>query len=142
MLAALNITNRKTILFTFSICSLAFFSCSDTGPQVAPCNESTIIDEWIWVKSEGGVGGLYLTPENTGWNIRLEISDSIWREFKNDTLTFESKYSFTPDTNGLFYGGDLDFEDRLAPNVEIIHCLLNLQYGFEDTPINYYQRQE
>ena len=83
---------------------------------VEPVSGWTIVDF-----TEGGVGGLYLTPENTGWHIRLEISDSIWREFKNDTLTFESNYSFTPDTNGLFDGGDLDFEDRLAPHVAIIH---------------------
>ncbi len=132
----------KAFIFSFSGCLLALLACTDEGPKVVPCNESNIVDEWIWVKSEGGVGGLYLTPENTGWNIRLEIGDSTWREFRNDTLIFDRKYTFKPDTNRLFYGGNINFENPPSNYVEIVHCLLELQYGFSDTPINYYRRKE
>lgn len=132
---------KRTLLFTVSIFCLACFSCTDEGPEKITCGKSTIVDEWIWLRAEGG-GGLYLTPENTGWNIRLEIGDSIWREFKNDTLTFESAYTFIPDTTDRFGGGDLHFAEGFAPSVNIQDCYMITYVGFEDAPTIYYQRKQ
>ena len=133
---------KQKLLFTVSIFCLACFSCTDEGPEKITCGKSTIVDEWIWLRHEGGVGGLYLTPENTGWNIRLEVGDSIWREFKNDTLTFESAYTFTPDTTDSFGGGQLHFAEGYGTSVSMHDCFMSLNVGYEDTPTSYYQRKQ
>lgn len=62
------------------------------------CNQ--LNGTWNWVESVGGIGGWTLTPETEKKTKKLIIDDFVFREYENDSLIFESKYSFLirPDT--------------------------------------------
>ena len=49
--------------------------------------------EWIWVKSVGGFGGWTETPETNKATKTLKIDDALFREYRNDSLVFQSKYT-------------------------------------------------
>lgn len=72
------------LLFSF----ILFISCSD---DVLKTNE--IMGTWNWISSSGGIAGVTYTPESTGENIILEFTpDSIYREYRNDTLIIETGF--------------------------------------------------
>jgi len=49
--------------------------------------------KWNWEISTGGIAGTSYTPESTGDRIVIEFTcDSIYREYKNDLLVFESSF--------------------------------------------------
>jgi hypothetical protein len=80
------------ILITALVCS--FGACTknnDPGP-----GNPNIAGKWRWVKSIGGIGGMTLTPKSTGYNYRFEFgTDSIFKDFRNDTLLVQSNYHIT-----------------------------------------------
>lgn len=47
---------------------------------------------WQWTKSIGGFGGNTYTPGTENSTRRLAIDDFMFREYRNDTLFFESQY--------------------------------------------------
>lgn len=78
----------------YKLLPLAFFlflfaSCKKEQACPKPAG---IHGEWEWVQSFGGFGGWTNTPESEGYRIKLVIDDLIYREFKNDSLVFESQY--------------------------------------------------
>ncbi len=62
------------------------------------CNQ--LNGTWNWVESIGGIGGWTLTPETEKKTKKLIIDNFNYREYENDSLIFESRYSFVirPDT--------------------------------------------
>jgi len=67
-------------------------------PFVSSCEEDTdrpndIIGRWDWISSTGGIASVTYTPESTGDKVELEFTlDSIYREYRNDTLIYECKF--------------------------------------------------
>ena len=46
-----------------------------------------VLSDWSWLNSSGGIAGVYLTPESTGYTQRLEFwQDSTARMYRGDTL--------------------------------------------------------
>lgn len=78
--------NKYCILLS---CLLPFSSCVKDPDCSKP---SGIYGEWEWVQSFGGFGGWKETPESAGYRLRLEIDDLHYRQYKNDSLIFESPY--------------------------------------------------
>ena len=79
----------KNILFLILIAFLAISCSSDDDGGI----NSTLIGEWNWVKSTGGLSGsATYTPESTGENIKLIISSDSIRRFKNGDLLYKVKY--------------------------------------------------
>ena len=80
----------KKLVIPFILSFLLLVSCSDK--VLLESNE--IIGTWNWASSSGGIAGVTYTPESTGENIVLEFTpDSIYREYKNDTLVVETEFS-------------------------------------------------
>jgi len=54
----------------------------------------SVVGKWRWVKSVGGIGGLTLTPQSTGNNLRDEFyADSTFKRYENDSLIVQSNFS-------------------------------------------------
>lgn len=55
---------------------------------------TSIIGKWRWVKSVGGIAGMTITPQSTGYNLSEEFkADSTFKRFKNDSLIAQGKFS-------------------------------------------------
>lgn len=69
--------------------------------------ESAIQGTWVWVKSFGTWSG-NTTPESTGDKIRLKISKTAFKLYKNGRLDTKSDYALESGTS-LFFSGLSDF---------------------------------
>ena len=98
--------------------------------------------QWAWKETIIEISGAHLTPDNTGWNKRLMITDSVWSEFNNDSLIFTSIYKFTPDTNSIYIKGVVDFSEPPGKFIRIYNCTMTIEGGFNDSPIITYEYVE
>ena len=81
----------KTLISILVLVTLVF-SCQKTDD--CDPNSPSLIGNWNWTKSVGGIGGGTFTPAITGENIKIKISaDSIYREYHNNSLITASKFS-------------------------------------------------
>jgi hypothetical protein len=56
-------------------------------------SSSSIVGEWSWISSCGGIGGICFTPKSTNQRINLIFTaDSTYKNFINDTLKNSGKY--------------------------------------------------
>lgn len=75
--------------FIVLLCLLSFTACK----KEQDCSKPAGLDgEWEWVQSFGGFGGWTITPESEGYRIKLVIDDLLYREYRNDSLIWESQY--------------------------------------------------
>src|SRR5688572_24312009 len=51
--------------------------------------------EWNWVQSYGGEAGETLTPVSTMSTAKLVIDEFTYREYRNDSLIYETSYILT-----------------------------------------------
>jgi hypothetical protein len=83
---------RILTLATFIIVGLSACKKDKQTPSDA------ITGQWRWVKSVGGIGGLTITPQSTGYNFRDEFyADSTFKRFENDSLIAQQRFSITRD---------------------------------------------
>ena len=69
---------------------MPFVSCKKNEIQN---NSSSIIGEWIWVSTCGGITGACETPKSTNKRINLVFTaNSICFEYQNDTLTSSRRF--------------------------------------------------
>lgn len=53
-------------------------------------SSSSIIGEWSWISTCGGIAGICYTPKTTNQRINLVFTvDSMYKSFTNDTYTFK-----------------------------------------------------
>jgi hypothetical protein len=107
---------KKTFVFAMIIGMLV--SCSKQSDIVDIKN---LIGEWRWVKSTGGISGDIVTPESTGNQIMLEISEDSYKKFINGTLELELSYYliigqsiWTPVPKNIFV-----FEDESKQSIDL-----------------------
>ena len=55
-------------------------------------DSSSIIGNWVWVKSSGGIAGQTHTPESTGKQVVLEINRHRVKRFENGEFMSELTY--------------------------------------------------
>lgn len=78
---------------------LCLLSCSkDSAPTIESNN--MIIGHWQWVESNGGIAGVHLTPETTGYSQDLfymadGVDAGISRFYRNGILLSETAYELT-----------------------------------------------
>ncbi|WPU95338.1 hypothetical protein SNE25_07345 [Mucilaginibacter sabulilitoris] len=81
----------KYFVLLITVCALC--SVSSCNKEKLPHSDS-IVGEWRWVKSVGGIGGFTLTPKTEGFTQKWVFNaDSTFKSFKNDSLTIQGKFS-------------------------------------------------
>ena len=124
------------------ILSTMTFSCSKEELPDRECNLSSIKGSWDWVETTGLLAGGRLTPSNTGLTMRLEINDTVWNEYTNDSLTRSTQYTFTQDTNTNFFRGRVDFGSPLSIPIRIHNCSMLIEGLWDDSPDIIYEYLE
>jgi hypothetical protein len=92
----------KTKLILAAILGIIFSSCHKEN--LNSNYSKSIVGEWNWISSTGGISGIKYTPETEGEKRIISFdSDSVFRLYANDTLKIESKYHLIilPSTDGL-----------------------------------------
>ena len=76
------------MLIAFTLCS-----ASSCNKDKLPASTS-IVGQWRWVKSVGGIGGFTTTPQSAGFTQRYQFNDdSTFRFFRKDTVAMQGKFS-------------------------------------------------
>ena len=91
---------QKRLILAF-IAVVVMVSCNKENTGLI--GSTSIIGEWNWISSTGGIAGIKYTPETTGEQRRITFdADSVFRFYRNDSLKTESKYHLlkSPATNG------------------------------------------
>ena len=99
---------------------LTLITISSCEKRCDPSNPS-IIGEWAWRKSEGGISGGTITPETAGENIKVIITrDSTYKEYLNNKLIANSEFHLAFDLNtGHPY---LKFTGLMNQNLDHVDC--------------------
>jgi hypothetical protein len=127
------------ITFIFFILGILILASCAKEPEEPACNDFTLPGVWIWTKTEG-LSGTNYAPE--GYINKIEIGDSTWREFVNDSLIFESMYTVRYDSTGyLLHQGDIFFNNQFAKGFLFAGCSLIFMGGWNDSPEIYYERK-
>jgi hypothetical protein len=67
--------------------------------EICDIIKNSILGEWEWVESAGGIAGVTLIPETVGYTQTYNFwSDSNLSIYRNDTLISETKYHLNNDT--------------------------------------------
>ena len=65
--------------------------CKKENPKTY---SASLVGEWSWIKSCGGIAGICYTPESTKSNSKIVFTpDSTYRFYRNDTLKISSCFS-------------------------------------------------
>lgn len=81
--------------FSVVIALIIFSSVSSCNKGGLPQPDS-IIGKWRWVKSVGGIAGLTITPQTSGYTLTHEFkADSTIKILKNDSLITDTRFSIT-----------------------------------------------
>jgi hypothetical protein len=67
-----------------------------------PAPVLSVRGDWRWDHSTGGLGGWTVTPATQGYTKRVLIDDFWYREYRNDTLFFESQYDIEVRQDSFF----------------------------------------
>lgn len=119
--------------FLFLILFVSITGCEEEELS----NQIQILGKWEWAKSQGGFGGWTITPESEGYAKYLEIDNTTYREYINDSLVFQSKYTYRSDT---LYGIPeyIDFENGGALGVKVSEYTLELSEFCFDCYVHFY----
>jgi hypothetical protein len=81
---------------------------------------TSIIGTWEWTQSVGGISTTIDTPETTGEKIIISFSaDSIYREYRNNSLIAESKFTLARTQTGRIY---LNYQGLMDQFFELQSC--------------------
>ena len=86
----------KKLSFLLIITSLLAFSC--TKEEILSANESTssLVGEWRWISSTGGIAGKTITPSSAGYERKLVLTaDLKFSRYKDNTLESSGTYQLT-----------------------------------------------
>ena len=79
----------KKIIFLLVVI-VSCFGCKKDDSFIS---SSSIIGEWSWISTCGGIAGICYTPKSTNQRINLVFTvDSIYKSITNDTLKDSGKY--------------------------------------------------
>ncbi|AFK03098.1 hypothetical protein Emtol_1958 [Emticicia oligotrophica DSM 17448] len=86
----------KKLSFLLIFATLFTFSCSKE--EVKATNETTnsLVGEWRWISSTGGIAGKTITPSTAGYERRLVLtSDLKFSRYKDNKLEISGTYQIT-----------------------------------------------
>jgi hypothetical protein len=79
----------KKIIFLLLI-TVSCFGCKKDDSFIS---SSSLIGEWSWISTCGGIAGICYTPESTNQRLNLVFTvDSMYKSFLNDTLKDSGKF--------------------------------------------------
>jgi hypothetical protein len=78
-------------------------TCSGCKKDDSFISSSSIIGEWSWISTCGGIAGICYTPKSTYQRINLVFTaDSMYKSIKNDTIKDSGRFHvyrvISPDT--------------------------------------------
>ena len=130
------------LLSILSICLvLTLISCDKEDDIPRICDDTTLIGTWIWINTTGGVSGAFITPENAGFTEKLEVSESLWRRYRNDSLVFETPYTLDWYQDSTSHHGSVRRGTHSGIGFDIWNCSLTLTCGFSDCFVALYERE-
>jgi hypothetical protein len=79
----------KKVIFILVII-LSIYGCKKDDSFIS---SSSLIGEWSWISTCGGIAGICYTPKSTNQRINLVFTvDSMYKSFTNDTLKDSGKF--------------------------------------------------
>jgi hypothetical protein len=79
--------------FSLLLVVMVYCSVSSCNKEKLPPSDS-IVGEWRWVKSVGGIGGFTLTPKTEGFTQKWVFNaDSTCKFYHKDTVAINGKFS-------------------------------------------------
>lgn len=98
--------------------------------SIKKLSDQSIIGEWEWVESSGGIAGVTLIPETVGYTKTYDFnSDSTLSVYRNDTLVNKSGFHLKDDTldiDGENIRQVVEFKtDRLILRDLCVDCFTN-----------------
>jgi len=79
----------KKVIFLLSMTIL----CNGCAKDDTFISSSSLIGEWSWISTCGGIAGICYTPKSTNQRINLVLTvDSMYKSFINDTLKDSGKF--------------------------------------------------
>jgi len=104
----------KYTLFCCSFCCL--ISCSDSS-TITNSQQNTIIGEWQWNRTDGGIGGWHYTPASEGYTCKITFFDrSNCSLYRNDSLVQSGTYTIT--SSNLSISGFIQWQPNIVFNGE------------------------
>ncbi len=86
----------KKLSFLLIITSLFAFSCTKEEVSSASESKSSLVGEWRWISSTGGIAGKTITPSSAGYERKLVLtSDLKFSRYKDNTLESSGTYQLT-----------------------------------------------
>ncbi|MEN0055014.1 MAG: hypothetical protein AAGC65_15175 [Mucilaginibacter sp.] len=74
---------------------IIYCSASSCNKGKLPPSDS-IVGQWRWVKSVGGIGGFTLTPKTEGFEQKWMFNaDSTFKFYRKDTVALNGRFSIT-----------------------------------------------
>lgn len=83
---------KTYILTAFAFCFL--FGCSDSSSTTP--EPAFPIGKWQWIATEGGIGGVHITPASAGFSCLVNFQSQTHAAlYRNDTLVASGNFSLT-----------------------------------------------
>ena len=128
----------KKIIFLLCI-GITFISCSNDDDGTTTQLNGT----WNWIQSSGGITGGTDTPESTGNTMRLEITNSVVKSYKNGDLVSERNYTIESGES-LIFGEQrqmIVYEDQFKQTFVVSENTLSLYDECNDCFVSEYERE-
>jgi hypothetical protein len=132
---------KKTLMFFFLLIAIGY-GCEKNNVIVP----QSLVGEWSWISTCGGIYPNCSTPESTHKNVRtIYTTDSFYKYYQNDTLNLSAR--FDTYISKSQDGKDMQVVDFVTygfyPNAfyySIAGDTLSLWDGNPDGRISYYKR--
>jgi ADP-glucose pyrophosphorylase len=82
----------KQIIMT-AIFSLLALNCHSNPTNTNSSSTTSLTGQWRWISTSGGISGGVIKPSNNNKQTLLITSDSLYNEYRNDTLTFSDQFT-------------------------------------------------
>lgn len=86
----------KKLSFLLILAALFAFSCTKEEVSTASESTSTLVGEWRWISSTGGIAGKTITPSSAGYERKLVLTaDLKFSRYKDNSLESSGTYQLT-----------------------------------------------
>jgi hypothetical protein len=110
-----------------AIFSLLALNCHSNPTNTNSSSTTSLTGQWLWVSSSGGISGGVIIPSNNNKQTLLITSDSLFNEYRNDTLTFSDHFTITKEKT--IYSVDslnvIDFQTSRRFNLSVIRLAID-----------------
>ncbi len=101
---------------------VGFYGCLSNPTDGGGSQSVTLVGQWLWVQSSGGIQGKIVTPPAGERSTVTFTSDGKYYSYLNDTLKHSTSYNVSRDKT-IYSRDSLDvivFQDSSMPNMAVI----------------------